>query len=345
MAQMSPDGHKRYNVALVGAPGVVGQEFIKLLLERRFPMASLKLLATARSAGKRMMVGEQELVVEETTPISFEGSDIVFISASGAASRTYCPIVAKMGAVAIDDSSAWRMDPGVPLVVPEVNADDVEWHKGILAIPNCSTTPIVMVLWPLHRVNPIKRITAATYQSVSGTGRLAVEELNVQSKAILEGKSVVPHVYPHQIAFNVLPEIDVFRDDGYTKEEWKMMAETRKIMHDESIAISATCVRVPVFVSHSAAVHVEFSRPWSVEDVREILSQAPGVALQDDPSVSLYPQPWTAAGQDDVFVGRIRQDSSHPNGMVFWIVSDNLRKGAATNAIQIAEELVARKLI
>jgi aspartate-semialdehyde dehydrogenase len=345
MAQKSPDGRKQYNVALVGASGVVGQEFIRILLERRFPMASLKLLATARSAGKRMLVGEQELVVEETTAESFRGADIVFISASGAASRTYCPIAAKMGAVAIDDSSAWRMDPEVPLVVPEINADDVEWHKGILAIPNCSTTPVVMVLWPLHRLNPIKRFTAATYQSVSGTGKLAVEELNTQSKAILEGKSVIPHVYPHQIAFNILPEIDVFRDDGYTKEEWKMMAETRKIMHDESIAISATCVRVPVFISHSVALHVEFSRPWSVDDVKETLSQFPGVTVQDDPSVSLYPQPWTAAGSDQVFVGRIRQDSSHPNGMVFWIVSDNLRKGAATDAIQIAEELVTRNLI
>ena len=345
MAQTSPDGHKQYNIALVGAPGVVGQEFIRLLLDRRFPVGNLKLLATSRSAGKRMLVGEQELVVEETTPKSFEGADLAFISASGAASREYCPMVAKMGGVAIDDSSAWRMDPSVPLVVPEINADDVEWHKGILAIPNCSTTPVVMVLWPLHRVNAVKRITCATYQSVSGTGKLAVEELNTQSKAIIEGKGVTPHVYPHQIAFNLLPEIDVFRDDGYTKEEWKMMAETRKIMHDESIAISATCVRVPVFVSHSIAVHVEFSRPWSVEDVRDILSKFPGVTLQDDTSVSLYPQPWTATGLDDVFVGRIRQDSSHPNGMVFWIVSDNLRKGAATNAIQIAEELVARKLI
>jgi len=345
MATKPADGRKQYNVALVGAAGVVGQEFINVLLERRFPMASLKLLATSRSAGKRMLVGEEELVVEETTSKSFEGAHLVFISASGAASREYCPMVAKMGAVAIDDSSAWRMDPSVPLVVPEINADDVEWHKGILAIPNCSTTPVVMVLWPLHRVNPVKRITAATYQSVSGTGRLAVEELNVQSKAILEGKSVVPHVYPHQIAFNCLPEIDVFRDDGYTKEEWKMMAETRKIMHDETLAISATCVRVPVFVSHSVAVHVEFSRPWSVDDAKEILGRAPGVTLQDDPGVSLYPQPWTAAGSDEVFVGRIRQDSSHPNGMVFWIVSDNLRKGAATNAVQIAEELVARNLV
>jgi aspartate-semialdehyde dehydrogenase len=345
MARTAPDGNKQYNIALVGATGVVGLEFIKILLERRFPVGELKLLATSRSAGKRIMVGEEELVVEETTPKSFEDADLVFISASGAASRTYCPMVAKMGAIAIDDSSVWRQEPEVPLVVPEVNADDVEWHKGILAIPNCSTTPIVTTLWPLHRVNPVKRITAATYQSVSGTGKLAVEELTTQSKAVQEGKSVIPHVYPHQIAFNVLPEIDVFRDDGYTKEEWKMMAETRKIMHDESIAISATCVRVPVLVSHSAAVHVEFSRPWSVDDVREILGQAPGVTVQDEPSVSLYPQPWTATGLDDVFVGRIRQDSSHPNGMVFWIVSDNLRKGAATNAIQIAEELVARNLI
>src|SRR4030042_4761484 len=218
MAQKSPDGRKQYNVALVGASGVVAQEVITVLLERRFPMASLKLLATSRSAGKRMLVGEQELVVEETTSKSFDGADLVFVSASGAASREYCPMVAKMGAVAIDDSSAWRMDPNVPLVVPEIHADDVEWHKGILAIPNCSTTPVVMVLWPLHRVIPVKRITAATYQSVSGTGRLAVEELHVQRQGILEGKSVVPHVYPHQIAFNCLPEIDVFRADGSTQE-------------------------------------------------------------------------------------------------------------------------------
>jgi aspartate-semialdehyde dehydrogenase len=226
-----------------------------------------------------------------------------------------------------------------------VNAADVEHQQGIIAIPNCSTTPLVMCLWPIHRVNPIKRIIVDTYQSVSGTGKAAVDELNTQTEQVLAGKSVVPHVYPHQIAFNLLPHIDVFLDNGYTKEEWKMMNETRKIMHDESLAISATCVRVPVPVSHSAAVHVELTRPMSPDEVRDILAEAPGVTVQDEPSVNLYPQPWAAAGQDDVFVGRIRKDSSHPNGIAMWIVSDNLRKGAALNAIQIAEELVNRNLV
>src|SRR3972149_11769717 len=295
MAQKSPDGRKQYNIALVGASGVVGQEFIRILLERRFPMASLKLLATARSAGKRMLVGEQELVVEETTHESFRGADIVFVSASGAASRTYCPIVAKLGAVAIDDSSAWRMDPEVPLVVPEINADDVEWHKGILAIPNCSTTPLVMALWPLHRVNPVKRITAATYQSVSGTGQAAGRELTEQTQRVLENHRATPHVYPHQIAFNLLPEIGSFKDDGYTSEEWKMEAESRKIMHHPDLAFSATCVRVPVYVGHSIAAHVELSRAMEPEDAQSILREAPGVVVHDDPTISLYPQPWTAA--------------------------------------------------
>ena len=324
---------------------MVGEEFIKVIINRHFPFKSLRLLATARSAGRRLLVGEREIEVEETNNDSFEGADIVFISATGDASRQYGPVAAKAGAVVIDDSSAFRMEPTVPLVVPEVNADDVENHEGIISIPNCSTTPLVMALWPLHRVNPVQRVIADTYQSVSGTGRAAVEELNTQSKLVLDGKGTVPHVYPHQIAFNLLPEIDVFMDNGYTKEEWKMVQETRKIMHEPGLAVSATCVRVPVFISHSEAVHVELSRPMSADDVREILREAPGVAIQDEPSVSLYPQPWAAAGRDEVFVGRIRQDSSHPNGIAFWLVSDNLLKGAALNAIQIAEELVSRNLI
>jgi len=336
---------KSYNVAVVGATGIVGEEFLKILAKRPFPLRSLKLLASHRSAGKKIVFGEQALEVEALSPQSLNGSDIVFISATDEISRDYAPIAAKAGAVAIDDSGVWRMDPSVPLVVPEINADDVEQHKGILAIPNCSTTPVVMVLWPLHRLNPVRRVTVATYQSVSGTGRAAAEELEVTTRRVIEGREAVPHVYPHQIAFNLIPEIGSFKEEGYTSEEWKMVRETRKIMHDESIAISATCVRVPVFVAHSAAVHAELSRPMEAAEVMEVLRGMPGVVVQDDTSARLYPHPLEAAGKDPVYVGRIRKDISHPSGIAFWVVSDNLRKGAALNAIQIAEELVARNLI
>jgi aspartate-semialdehyde dehydrogenase len=230
----------------------------------------------------------------------------------------------------------------VPLVVPEINVDDIKWHKGIIANPNCSTIQMVVALNPLHKVNPIKRIIAVTYQAVSGTGAAAVEELTEQSRQVLEGQTTVPHVYPHQIAFNLLPEIDVFLDNDYTKEEWKLVEETRKIMHADDIAISAFCVRVPVFIGHSEAVHVEFSQPTSPDEARRILAQAPGVKILDDPAISLYPQPWSAAGTDDVFVGRIHRDASHSFGLVMWIVADNVRKGAALNAVQIAEEMIKR---
>ncbi len=336
---------KELNVAIVGATGLVGQELIKMLLERRFPTKSLRLLASSRSAGKKIMVAEREIEVEETNQHSFEGADLAFFGATTEVSRQLVPGAAKAGAVVIDDSSAWRMEPEVPLVVPEVNGNDLEQHKGVTAIPNCSTTPIVLALWPIHKVNPIRRVIADTYQSVSGTGASAVAELREQTRAVLEGKSVAPHVYPHQIAFNLLPEIDVFMDNGYTKEEWKMIQESRKIMHEPDLAISATCVRAPVFVGHSAAVHIELTHPMAVDEVRSILREAPGITVQDEGSISLYPQPWTAAGHDDVFVGRLRQDASHPNGIAMWVVSDNLRKGAALNSIQIAEELIARNLI
>ena len=243
----------------------------------------------------------------------------------------------------IDNSSAFRMVPTVPLVVPEINPEDIKWHKGIIANPNCSTIQTVVALYPLHKVNPIKRIIADTYQAVSGTGSAAVDELTVQAKQVLEGQSTIPHVYPHQIAFNVLPEIDVFLDNGYTKEEWKMVEETRKIMHADDIAISATCVRVPVFTGHSVAVHVEFSQPMSPDEARHIFAQAPGIKLLDDTAISLYPQPWSAAGTDEVFVGRIRRDVSYPKGLVLWVVADNLRKGAALNAVQIAEQVIKRE--
>ena len=331
---------KGYQVAIVGATGLVGQEFIRVLEQRSFPMSSVKLLASDRSAGKRMFVRHEELKVEETVPESFEDIDIALFSAGADTSRHFAPIAAKSGAVVVDNSSAWRIEKDVPLVVPEVNPKDCKWHKGIIANPNCSTIQMVVALYPLHKVNRIKRIIVDTYQSVSGTGSAAVEELTTQAEQVLEGEETTPHVYPHQIAFNVLPEIDVFLDNGYTKEEWKLVEETRKIMHANNIAISATCVRVPVFTGHSEAVHVEFSHPMTPDEARQVLAQAPGVKVLDDNSVSLYPTAWQAAGTDEVFVGRIRQDASHPNGLAMWVVADNLRKGAALNAVQIAEEVI-----
>lgn len=333
---------KAYNVAIVGATGMVGQEFIKVLEERNFPMASVRLYASDRSAGKKLYVGHREIVVKETAPESFQHVDIALFSAGTEVSRYFSPIAAKSGALVIDNSAAFRMEPKVPLVVPEVNPQDIRRHEGIIANPNCSTIQMVVALYPLHKVNPIKRIVVSTYQAVSGTGSAAMEELTTQAKLVLEGQNVVPHVYPHQIAFNLLPEIDVFLDSGYSKEEWKLVEETRKIMHAEDMAISATCVRVPVFIGHSEAVNVEFTEPMSPEEAKRILARAPGVKVLDDPSVSLYPQPWLAAGSDDVFVGRIRADSSQPKSLVMWVVADNLRKGAALNAVQIAEEAARR---
>jgi aspartate-semialdehyde dehydrogenase len=336
---------KSYNVAVVGATGIVGEVFLDILEKRPFPLGSLKLLASERSAGRKIRFGEQEIEVEALTPASFAGCDLAFISATDEISREYAPLAAKAGAIAIDDSGVWRMDPSVPLVVPEVNAADVETHKGILAIPNCSTTPVVMTLWPIHQVNPVKRVTAATYQSVSGTGRAAVQELDRNTREAIAGDDVVPAVYPHRIAFNLLPEIGSWKDEAYTSEEWKMVNETRKIMHAPDIRIATTCVRVPVFVSHSAAVHVELENPMTPAEFRDVLSRAPGVVVQDDPKASVYPTPFDAAGKDPVFAGRIRRDLSTDNGIVYWVVGDNLRKGAALNALQIAEELIARRLI
>jgi aspartate-semialdehyde dehydrogenase len=329
-----------YHVAIVGATGMVGQEFIKVLVQRKFPMASLQLYASDRSAGRKVFVGHQEMIIKETAGDSFNNVDIALFSAGSEISKHFAPIAAKAGALVIDNSAAWRMDSRVPLVVPEVNAEDIQKHKGIIANPNCSTIQMVVALYPLHKVNPIKRITVATYQAVSGTGIAAVEELTKQAKTVLDGGNVVPHVYAHQIAFNLLPEIDVFLENGYTKEEWKMVEETRKIMHAENIAVSATCVRVPVFVGHSEAIQAEFTEYMPPDQARSILSKAPGVKVLDDPNVSLYPQPWLAAGTDDVYVGRIRSDASLMNGLVMWVVSDNIRKGAALNAVQIAEEAV-----
>ena len=333
---------RNLTIAVVGATGAVGTEFLRVVEQRHPQMPKIKALASSRSAGKLLTVGGQELVVEETTEDSFAGVDIAFISVSGEISRRLGPVAVAAGAVVIDDSSTFRMQEDVPLVVPEVNGADVEWHQGIISIPNCSTTPLAMVAHPLHRVNPIVRIVADTYQSVSGAGSAPMAELREQSRDVLEGIKARPQAIEKQIAFNVIPHIDRFLDDGYTYEERKMLLETRKIMHAPDIRISATCVRVPVYVSHSAAVHIEFESPMSPEEARELLSTMPGVTVLDEPAGSVYPMPWDVAGTDDVFVGRIRRDSSHPNGLVMWIVSDNLRKGAALNSIQIAEELVFR---
>jgi aspartate-semialdehyde dehydrogenase len=336
---------KTFNIAIVGATGLVGQEFMKILQERRFPMGNLRLLASDRSAGRRMTYNGSEFVVEETSATSFKGIDLALFSAGAEISTYFAPLAAKAGAVVVDNSAAWRMDETVPLVVPEVNPGDVAKHRGIIANPNCSTIQMVVALNPIHKVNPIKRIIVDTYQAVAGTGAAAMEELSAQSRQVLEGKAVVPHIYPHQIAFNLLPEIDVFLDNGYTKEEWKMVNETRKIMHAPQIAISATCVRVPVYIGHSEAIHIELTNRLTAEQARLLLAGAPGVALLDDPSVSLYPTPWMAAGQDQVWVGRIREDNSHAYGLALWVVSDNVRKGAALNAIQIAELLVDRGML
>jgi aspartate-semialdehyde dehydrogenase len=333
---------KKYRLAILGATGLVGQQFINILEERKFPVSSLKLLASDRSAGGKLVYNNEEIVVEEATAHSFEDIDIALFSAGSDVSRYYAPIAAKQGAVVIDNSAAFRMDNRVPLVVPEINPDDIRKHRGIIANPNCSTIQMVVALYPLHRINPIKRIVATTFQSVSGTGKAAIIELEKQSQLALEGKEVIPHVYPHQIAFNILPEIDVFLDNDYTREEWKMVEETRKIMHAPDIAISATCVRVPVFNSHSEALNVEFTNPVSPDEARKVLSASPGVRILDEPEVSLYPMPISATGTDEVYIGRIRRDVSVSNGLIMWVVSDNIRKGAALNAISIAEMMIQR---
>lgn len=327
-----------FNIALVGVTEIVGQEIIKVLEQRRFPVASIRLLATEYSSDVKILFNHRRIKVAEAHPEAFRDVDITFFSTDADTSRRLSPLAVEAGAVVIDSSSAFRMNPAVPLVVPEVNPDDIKWHKGIIASPNCTTIQMVTVLYPLHKINPIKRIIVSTYESVSSSGAAALREVTNQARLVLEGRRICPHVYAHQIAFNVLPEIGVFLDNGYTKEEQQMIEETRKTLHDDGIAISATCVRVPVYFGHSEAVNVEFSSPITPEEARKVLAQAPGVRVLDDPTVSFYPQPWAASGSDHVYVGRIRKDTSHLDGLVMWIVSDNLRKGGALNVVQIAEE-------
>lgn len=328
--------NKKPNLAIVGATGLVGSTFLKVLEERNFPFENLYMMASAKSAGTTLTFKGKEYLVEELNEHSFDKPiDIALFSAGGAASEKYAPIAAAHGTIVVDNSSAWRMDDSVPLVVPEVNAKDILWNKGIIANPNCSTIQAVVPLKPLHDKYIIKRIVYSTYQAVSGSGLKGINDL----KEGLAGNSK-PTAYPHPIANNCLPQIDVFLENGYTKEEMKMIKETHKILGDDSIKVTATTVRVPVFDCHSESINVEFEKPFEIEEIKELLASSPGIVLQDDPANSVYPLAINAAGKDEVFVGRVRRDFSVENGINMWVVADNIRKGAATNAVQIAEELI-----
>ncbi len=334
---------KLYKVAVCGATGAVGNQMIQCLEERNFPVGDLRLLASERSKGKKLKYQGQDIPVQVLDQNSFQGIDIALFSAGASTSRDYAPVAAEAGAVVVDNSSQWRMDPLVPLVVPEVNPKDVADYpnKGIIANPNCSTIQMVVVLKPIHDLAGIERIVVTTFQAVSGTGQKAIFELENQLKDLHEGRQPVAKVYPQQIAWNVLPHIDVFKENAYTKEEMKMVLETQKIMGDDSIKVSATCVRVPVRYGHSETVNIATKKKISADEVRQVLAEAPGVKVVDDPSQLLYPTPLMAAGQDLTLVGRIREDISQDQGIDLWLVADNIRKGAATNAVQIAEILIA----
>jgi aspartate-semialdehyde dehydrogenase len=332
--------------AVIGATGAVGSTMLGVMRERRFPAREVVPFASERSAGREIDYGETELPVQALSPEAIQGFDVALFSAGGAVSKEWAPRFAEAGCVVIDNSSAWRMEEDVPLVVAEVNPDALDGHQGIVANPNCSTMQMVMALKPIHDEAGIERIVVSTYQSTSGTGQRAVEELHDQARAVLEAQEIERAVYPHQIAFNVLPQVETFKDgDDYTTEERKMMAETRKILSDDSLRISATCVRVPVYNGHSESVNVETREDLSPERCRQILSAFPGVVVVDDPAAGRYPMPIDAAGRDEVLVGRIRRDPSRERCLNLWVVADNLRKGAATNAVQVAELLLERNLV
>lgn len=334
------------DIGILGAEGLVGQELLKILEERRFPAASVRLFGTDRTPGAEFFYNHTRLEVVEASPDGFRNVDVMFFCDGIDSSRRLLPAAVQAGSVVVDDSGAMATDESVPLVVPEANVEAILRHKGVLGNPGSSSIQLVMALAPLHRANPVKRVVVSTYQPVSCSGTAAaLKELTAQAKRVLEGRRVCPHMYSHQIAFNVLPEIDVFLDNGYTKEEWRIVQETRRIMGDDTIGISATCVRVPVYFGQSQSVNVEFESAIAPEEARRILAQAPGVRILDDPSVSFYPQPWAASGLNHVFVGRIRRDPSRLNALSMWIVCDNLRKGAALNAVQIVEEGLRRDWI
>ena len=331
-----------YVVAVVGATGAVGNEMVATLEEGNFPVKKLRLFASDRSEGKMLKYKDTDISVETLQESSFEGIDIALFSAGAERSKIWAPVAVQSGCVVVDNSSQWRMDPAVPLVVPEVNPDDLKWHKGIIANPNCSTIQMVVVLKPIHDVAKIKRVVVTTFQSVSGTGQKAVDELLQQTTDLLNFREATCTVYPYQIAFNVLPHIDKFLENDYTKEEMKMVHETRKILGDDSIRVTATTVRVPVFRGHSESVNIETEKKLTANDVRAILSKAPGVVVFDAPHKNVYPFPVHVAGKDETYVGRIREDESIEKGINLWIVADNLRKGAALNAVQIAERLIGK---
>ena len=335
---------KKYNFAIVGALGKVGTEMTKTLEASPLLINSVTLMDLPRFAGERVTFRGEEQAVVATEEESFRGIDIALFSAGEAASKELAPMANKGGCVVIDNSAVFRMDPQVPLVVPEVNPQDAEWHRGIIANPNCSTIQMVVVLKPIHDAYTVKRVVVSTYQAVSGTGKAAVEELEAQVRAYVKGEPLSWEVYPHQIAFNALPHIDTFQENLYTKEEMKMVHETHKIL-DESIKVTATTVRIPVVVGHSESVNIETEKPFTLKEVRQLLSGAPGILVEDDPFQNIYPLALKAAGRDEVFVGRIRRDETVPNGMNLWIVADNLRKGAALNAVQIAELIIKKELV
>jgi|UniRef100_A0A7C5PR88 aspartate-semialdehyde dehydrogenase len=330
-------------VAVVGATGVVGSKMLSILEERNFPADEVKALASSKSVGKKILYKGKEIVVELARPESFDDVNIALFSAGGDLSKELAPEAAKRGCVVIDNSSAWRMDPDVPLVVPEVNEDDIFKNRGIIANPNCSTAQLVLVLWPLHKRYGLKRVVVSTYQAVSGAGKKGIDDLNNQVNAIVNGNDIRCEKFPYQIAFNCIPHIDVFKENGYTKEEMKVIEESRKIMHINDLAITCTAVRVPVLNSHSESVNIELEKDFDIQEVKELLSKSPGVVLYDDPMKNIYPMPIIASNKDETFVGRIRRDFSVKSGLNLWIVSDNLRKGAALNAVQIAESLISKK--
>ncbi len=341
-----PGRKKAYNVAIAGATGAVGEVFLDILAKRNFPVASLRPLASARSVGKQVSFGGTRLAVEELGENSFEGIDIAFFSAGAARSREFGPVAARAGAVVIDNSSAFRMDPDVPLVVPEINEPRIaDWRKkGIIANPNCTTIVMLMALAPLHRAFRAKRVVASSYQAVSGAGASALRELEDQVRAWATGKPLEVKVFPYQIAFNLIPHIDAFEEDGFTKEEMKLVNESRKILDDYALRVCPTNVRVPVFAAHAVSVTVETAEPVTVESARDVFEKAPGLQVLDDPGANRYPMPLYATGEDDCFVGRIRRDPTVENGLTFWVVGDQLRKGAALNAVQIGEKLVEKYL-
>lgn len=335
---------KKYNVAVVGALGAVGQQMLQILEERDFPINEIKPLDIKENEGKELKFKGKTVKVKEACKGAFQDVDIALFSAGANASKTLAPIAVNEGAIVVDNSSAWRMDPEVPLVIPEVNPKDLDWHKGIIANPNCSTIQMLVALKPIHDSYNIKRIVISTYQAVSGTGKAAIEELNNQAKQYVSGENITNKVYPHQILFNALPHIDIFLENDYTKEEMKMVNETNKIL-DKNIKVSATAVRIPVFRCHSESINIETEKPFEIDDILNLLNNSKSVVVVDNPKENKYPLPIDFEGTNEVYVGRIRRDYSIPNGLNLWVVADNLRKGAALNTIQIAETLIERNLV